>query len=248
MPYTFKPSPHKSSRRGCSISAIILHFTANATLAACVRWFQSPSSKVSAHYVIGRDGQVVQMVQEHEKAWHAGMASLDGDPYVNSMSIGIELVNWGELRHEDEQYYCWPDDFKRPYDVAKYGAPREFFKTVDDKRVPTYWAPYTSEQEEALVDLCREIMERHPEITPERIVGHEDVAPGRKNDPGPALGIEKLRARLSALPNELYAEPDEDDPSEEQLAKRQEDRAEPLTWYQRVMARLNEFRRQRQAS
>ena len=164
------------------------------------------------------------------------------------MSIGIELVNWGELERKEGQFYCWPEGFNRRYDVAEYGAPEKHFKVVNGEQVVTYWAPYPPGQLEALAKICRELMQRYPEITPGRIVGHEEVAPGRKNDPGPALGIEKLRNKLRSLPDELYAEVSEDDPSEEQLAKRQGDRAEPLTWYQRVMARLNEFRRQRQAS
>lgn len=236
MTYTFRQSPNKSSRRGRSINAIVLHFTANATLAASIRWFQNPNSRVSAHYVIGRKGEVVQMVPEHEKAWHAGASSLDGSPYVNSMSIGIELVNWGKLERRGTQYYCWPDDYRRRYDVSKYGQPK--------KRGDAYWAPYTSCQMKSLEKLCRELMERYPEITVERIVGHEDVAPGRKNDPGPALGIEDLRSKISVLPDELYAEPSSDDPSDEELAKRQADRAEPLSWIQRMIARLNGFRGQ----
>jgi len=195
MTYAFRPSPHKSSRRGCSISAIILHFTANATLAACVRWFQSPSSRVSAHYVVGRRGEVVQMVQESEKAWHAGLASLEGDTRVNSMSIGIEIVNWGELRKdEDGQFFCWPEatkgsgEYTRPYDIATYGSP----VSGDGK----WWAPYTQEQRDAVAKLCREIVARYPGVTRDRIVGHSDVAPGRKTDPGPAWGMEEARDRV----------------------------------------------------
>ena len=238
MSYTFQQSPHRSSRRGLAINAIILHFTASATLMGTMKWFQAKHSRVSAHYVMGRDGRVVQMVHEGEKAWHAGAAKLEGDPRVNSMSIGIEIVNWGSLQKQDRTFYCWPGNYTQRYDIAKYGVP---VQSKDGQ----WWAPYTEEQRQALVKLCGEIVQRYPAITKERIVGHEDVAPGRKNDPGPALDMEWIRDQVfqedapDILPDSVYMD---DDPSEEELAQRQQDRAEPMSWYDRVTARLNGFR------
>ncbi len=56
--------------------------------------------------------------------------------------------------------------------------------------------PYEDEQYERLGQLCRALMRRYPAITPERIVGHSDIAPGRKTDPGPAFDWSRLRALL----------------------------------------------------
>ena len=244
MPYTFKPSPHKSSRQGCTISAIILHFTAGATLAGTLRWFANPKARVSAHYVVGRDGQVVQMVQEHEKAWHAGVASLEGDPRVNSVSIGIELVNWGELKKSGElDFYCWPEEFTRRYDIDKFGMPEAFDKYVDGKLTRTYWAPYPEAQLSAVIKLCQEIAQRYQDITPERILGHEDVSPTRKNDPGPALDIGRIRREAFVLHDELYSDSaGEDEVPEDELSKRQGDRAEPLGWVSGLLAFLKRMR------
>ena len=90
-PHFFKTSPNRK------VKFIVLHATASSTTESAVRWMKDPSSKVSAHYVIGKDGSVVQMVDLDNIAWHAGKskALLDGEEYVNlnGISIGIELVN-----------------------------------------------------------------------------------------------------------------------------------------------------------
>ena len=241
MSYRFARSPNKSSRRGVAINSIILHFTASATLVGTLKWFMDPVARVSAHYVIGRDGAVVQLVKEQDKAWHAGAALLEGDPRVNSMSLGIELVNWGRLKRRSNSFYCWPDDYMRAYNVKKYGKPMESTKFVDGRRTKAYWAPYPEAQLEALVVLCRQLKQKYPAITPERIVGHEDVAPGRKDDPGPALNMKWVRDQTLILPNELYYDSDEPDIDKEAIAKRQQDRAEPLSWYEKALARLHGY-------
>ncbi|ABI55579.1 1,6-anhydro-N-acetylmuramyl-L-alanine amidase AmpD [Alkalilimnicola ehrlichii MLHE-1] len=58
--------------------------------------------------------------------------------------------------------------------------------------------PYTEAQYQVLGPLCRTLMAAFPGITPERVVGHSDVAPGRKTDPGPAFDWARLRAALHA--------------------------------------------------
>ena len=205
-----------------------------------MRWFMNPSARVSAHYVVGRDGEIVQMVHEHEKAWHAGQALLYGDPNVNSMSIGIELVNWGELQRDSlGTFYCWPDGFTRKYDISTYGQP---FQDQEGK----WWAPYPEVQVEATVKLCQEIVQRYPDIVDKRIVGHSDVAPGRKTDPGPAFDISEFRLKVFSSSKEETTLPDSaygDDPAETALAERQQDRSEPeMSWIERVIARLSGIR------
>lgn len=238
MSYAFKPSPNKSSRRGVAVNSIVLHFTASAALAGTVQWFMNPEARVSAHYVIGRKGEIVQMVHESEKAWHAGDATLEGDPRVNSMSIGIEIVNWGELQEHNGTYYCWPGNYTRKYDISKYGAPITAIKNIAGRPKVTYWAPYTPEQYDAVIKLCREIIQRYPAVTVDRLVGHEDVAPGRKTDPGPAFDFDRVRSEVFAVADELYMDLDEDDPVDEsELARRQSDRSEPMSWVERIYAR-----------
>lgn len=229
MSYKFKQSPNKSSRRGVAINAIILHFTASAALTGTVKWFMNTKARVSSHYVIGRHGDVVQMVKEKDKAWHAGRSELDGDKRVNSLSIGIEMVNWGELRKKRGKFYAWPGKYTREYDVEKFGKP----VFANDR----WWAPYSEEQFQACVKICRTLVKKYPSITVDRIVGHEDVAPGRKTDPGPAFDLPRLRKLVFIKETSINI--DDDEIPEEELKARQADRAEPeeTNWIARLWSR-----------
>ena len=109
--------------------------------------------KVSAHVLIRRDGEIVQFVPLHARAWHAGESCCEGRMRVNDFSIGIELEGTDEQPFEDAQY-------------------------------------------QALSVVTRAIMHAYPAITPARIFGHADVAPGRKTDPGPFFDWERYRRAL----------------------------------------------------
>lgn len=85
------PSPNFDTRPG-GIDAIVLHATAGA-LQPSLAWLCNPSARVSAHYVIARDGQVFQLVREGMRAWHAGESLYAGRVDWNDFSIGIELEN-----------------------------------------------------------------------------------------------------------------------------------------------------------
>lgn len=109
--YEYIQSPNKS-RRTKPISAIVLHYTGSNTIESQIHWFRDPANMVSAHYLIGRDGRCVQMVQEDQVAWHAGHSSMrpmlpDGDPNkepnVNSFSLGVELVGTADSGFTDKQ-------------------------------------------------------------------------------------------------------------------------------------------------
>lgn len=89
-------SPNQSARRSDKVNIILIHHTASVGLDGTISWFKDPSSKVSAHYVIGKDGYLVMMVPEERRAWHGGKGQLHGKKCdINSVSIGIELVNKG---------------------------------------------------------------------------------------------------------------------------------------------------------
>jgi AmpD protein len=109
---------------------------------------------VSAHALIRRDGEVVQYVPFHQRAWHAGESSFQGRTRCNDFSIGIELEGC------DEQ----------PFEAIQY---------------------------QRLAQLCRALMAIYPAITPQRITGHSDIAPGRKTDPGPHFDWARLQQLLA---------------------------------------------------
>ena len=79
------------------IDTIILHHTAGPTLKGTVNWFLNKESQVSAHFVIGKDGSIVQQVSTFDRAWHAGVSKdAAGRGNVNDYSVGIEIVNVGD--------------------------------------------------------------------------------------------------------------------------------------------------------
>jgi N-acetylmuramoyl-L-alanine amidase len=85
-------SPNYKPKSGRKITAIILHHTASFNFESEVEWMCSPESKVSAHYLIGRNGKIAQLVLDENVAWHAGDSELSGVKWVNNFSIGIEMT------------------------------------------------------------------------------------------------------------------------------------------------------------
>jgi N-acetylmuramoyl-L-alanine amidase len=152
------PSPNFDDR-GVPITMLVLHYTGMLDAASAIQRLADPTAKVSAHYVIAEDGQIVRMVDEDKRAWHAGRSYWRGVTDVNGASVGIEIVNPG---HE------WG------------------------------YRPFPDAQVAALIPLVADIMKRH-KITRGNVVGHSDVAPARKQDPGelfPWAQLAKLRLAL----------------------------------------------------
>lgn len=154
------PSPNYDER-SLPVSMIVLHYTGMTDAASAIARLTSPAAKVSCHYLVAEDGQVVRMVAEEKRAWHAGSSYWRGITDVNSASIGIEIVNPG---HE-------------------FG-----------------YRPFPDEQIAALIPLVSAIKDRHG-IGRGNVVGHSDVAPTRKVDPGELFPWEALARRRLALPS-----------------------------------------------
>lgn len=90
-PCVWITSPNYSSRNGSKITNIVIHHTDSFNLDGTVAWFKNPASQVSAHYVLGLDGSLVQMVHDGDKAWHC---------YANNAyTIGIEIVHTNSMGH-----------------------------------------------------------------------------------------------------------------------------------------------------
>lgn len=96
----FTPAMHYDLRKP---NFVIIHHTSQSSLAQTIRTFQVPHSKVSAHYVISRDGRIVQMLNDYDRAWHAGKSKWGTITDINSVSIGIELDNNGREPFPDAQ-------------------------------------------------------------------------------------------------------------------------------------------------
>lgn len=97
---SYIPSVNFSSRKP---NFVIIHHTAQDSLAQTIRTFTLERTQVSAHYVVSRDGQVVQMLNDELRAWHAGASKWGNITDMNSCSIGIELDNNGTEPFSDNQ-------------------------------------------------------------------------------------------------------------------------------------------------
>jgi len=98
--YDYASAMHYDVRKP---SFVMIHHTSQANLAQTIRTFQLPHTKVSSHYVIGRDGRVVQMLNDYLRGWHAGRGKWGSITDMNSVSIGIELDNNGKEPFPDAQ-------------------------------------------------------------------------------------------------------------------------------------------------
>ena len=94
LPYDYLPSPNVDDRpEGSTVTCLVLHSTVEPTTEGTIGIFLNPAKRVSAHFVVGKDGRVVQMVPVEKRAWHAGISLLEGVRSVNDCSVGIEMVN-----------------------------------------------------------------------------------------------------------------------------------------------------------
>lgn len=95
---TVRPSPNHGPRVGrgeAGPDMIILHYTGMPTEDGAIDWLCRPESEVSAHYVVRENGEILQLVPESRRAWHAGRSFWAGETDINSRSIGIEIANPG---------------------------------------------------------------------------------------------------------------------------------------------------------
>lgn len=91
-----QPSPNFGPRRGGARPAlVVLHYTAMPTMHAALERLRDPAAEVSAHYLVAEDGTIFRLVEEAERAWHAGAGAWGAITDVNSASIGVELANPG---------------------------------------------------------------------------------------------------------------------------------------------------------
>jgi len=167
----FIPSPNCDERpAGCAVELLVIHYISlppgEFGGAAIVEFFTNrldPSGhpfyagiagmRASAHFLIRRDGQLIQCVPCGKRAWHAGESLWKGRTRCNDFSIGVEVEGTGEV-------------------------------------------PFTDAQYERLAALTRALRARYPIAD---IVGHSDIAPGRKHDPGPRFDWARYRALIGRL-------------------------------------------------
>lgn len=184
-----KVSPFKD------LSFLVMHFTAGRSFESTAAYFESPNNKVSAHLVVGRDGEMVQMVPFDRPAWHAGASSSWRYPNpktrqpvllsgMNFYALGIEFVNYGPLTKSGGKIVTWFGAEVSPSEVTEVdpGSPGAFgFR---------YWHSYTQFQLEMAEQLAT-ILVRGFGLRD--VLGHSDIL-STKTDPGPLFPLHQIAA------------------------------------------------------
>ena len=168
------PSENFNSR----VNHLVIHFTSENFERSLAILTGETERKVSSHYLIPdladatypKDSlHVYSLVATSDRAWHAGKSFWARKTGLNDQSIGIEIVNRSSCLH----------------DIDLLGNSPQF-------EVSCEFSAYSEEQIALLVQLLRQILDEYPDIRPEAIVGHADIAPDRKLDPGPLFPWEQL--------------------------------------------------------
>ena len=177
---------------------IVIHYTAGGTADNAVRTFKDPDIMASAHLIVDFDGSIIQMFPFNKIGWHAGKSAWKDRTGLNHYSIGIEIVNAGKLTYTGSAWEAW---FGRTYEES------EVVRAVHRNRnEEEFWHKYTEKQIASVFDICKSL-KKYYDI--QYILGHEEISPGRKIDPGPAFPMEKLRERLMQSDRKEDREPEE---------------------------------------
>lgn len=167
---------------------LIIHFTSGMTAQSSIGFWKSPEAQgASAHIIIDRDGTVFQCRAFDRTCGHAGKSRWK-DPTdgvragCNDFSIGIELANAGDSVSGSVEE---PKAFgKHPCEAGAIRAQHKNGGAV------SLWENYPAAQLDACFAVAKALVERYKL---DDVCGHEDIAPERKNDPGPAFPMQKLR-------------------------------------------------------
>ena len=144
MSFCYSPNFDMPKRRPANIKYIILHYTGMVNDFAAIKKLCNTKSKVSCHYYVKKNGEIINLVPDLYTSWHAGVSFWKKDKFLNSKSIGIEISNAGH----DHRYTNFP-------------------KT----------------QVKSLIQLINKLKKKF-NIKNKNILGHSDIAPFRKKDPG----------------------------------------------------------------
>lgn len=172
-PVVDDPSRYQQSR----ITHLVLHFTSEHFERSLELLTGRGDTRVSVHWLVPEPGdetypyddlRVYRLVPEERRAWHAGRSYWAGAAALNASSIGIEIVNRSACTED-------PDA----------GLP------TPETQVCT-WLPFADAQVDLVIRLAADILERNPDIEPFDVVGHGDIAPTRRVDPGPLFPWKRL--------------------------------------------------------
>jgi N-acetylmuramoyl-L-alanine amidase len=187
---------------------VVWHFTAGGGFRSNTNELSLPGKNKSAHFLIGRNvGEIINLVPLDKAAWHAGSknnsSKFKGNPYVNAISIGIEIVNAGGLLKQGEKFFTCGGDWTDPYTVSnkivenpwpvEVCAGTEVIRGWKKKDgtpafpdgILTYWESFSDATIEMIRELALALLEKYPYLTRDCFVSHMYCDPTHKVDPGP---------------------------------------------------------------
>jgi hypothetical protein len=185
----FAPAVSRGSYATGYPKGAVVHFTAGR------RNGLKPAMKYQTeqgylYFVIDKDGNIGQNFPLDSWGYHAGKSSYPGlNGTVSDELVGIEIECAGLLTKEGSTYKTW-------YQTAVAEEEVRYIKTKTDNQQAGYYEKYTQEQEEALTRLLLWLHKNNPDVfSLDFVVGHDEVSPGRKNDPGGSLSMSMPKYR-----------------------------------------------------
>ena len=196
--YWFKASEDMGGEL-TDLKFIVMHYTAGGSGEASRDYMlNSPTEKqkiknspkkvyASAHLVIDRDGSIWQIVPFNHKARHAGESTWRGLESINRYSIGIEIANYGWLNKYGDGSYGRSD-------TPRFAANDVTIGRMPNSTETKAWENYTLAQLDAVEQVTQALLNHYPSIR--EVIGHSEISPSRKFDPGPAFPIQRYRNLL----------------------------------------------------
>jgi len=183
-PYPFQASPNVGGQ--LKARYLIMHYTVFNTVEQTIATLTDPKIQASAHLIIGRNGEIVQLVPFNQVAWHAGKSTWQNMDNLNQHAIGIELVNVGYVtRTQSGKWLSWFGD-----EIDERQLVEMKHKNSDQFQ---HWEIYSDLQLSTALTVSRLLIQIYDL---KDILGHDDIAPNRKTDPGPAFPMTDFRAKL----------------------------------------------------
>ena len=149
----------KKTRSLKDIKYLIIHYTGMQSERVSLKRLKNPSSKVSCHYFIKRDGNIYKMIDDNKIAWHAGKSKWKNVINLNKCSIGIEIQNKGHFIN---------------------------------------YQTFTKKQISSSITLIKSLLKKY-KIKKNNVLGHSDIAPLRKKDPGEKFPWSQLSSKGAAI-------------------------------------------------
>ena len=217
-PMPFQATPHTGGNY--KPQYLVIHYTGSANPQSTIDWFLNLQSQVSAHLLIARNGSITQFAPFNKITWHAGKSQWKGLSGLNRFAVGIELVNAGKLIKNGSS---WRSQLDRT--LIKNG---EVMVAAHKNETTTNgWQEYSGRQLESAIEVSTLLVRTYNLFD---VVGHDEISPFRKSDPGPAFPMTSFRAKVMGRKNELL--------DEYKINQQANIRSGPGTTYQELTAPL----------